>query len=175
MTKNKTKILDISLMALMVAIIEVCKIALAEIPNVELTSFWLIIFSKHFGKKVYFVIPAFILLEGVIFGFGLWWIMYLYAWPLLVLVTRIFRKNDSPFTWAVISGTFGLLFGLMCAVPYFFIGLDGGIMGGLKTAFSWWVAGIPWDLIHGAANFAVMLLLYNPISKAIKGIQKNRI
>ncbi len=175
MKAKKLTVFDISLMALMVAIIEVCKLAMAELPNIELTSFWLIVFSKHFGKRVYWIVPAFILIEGVIFGFGLWWIMYLYAWPLLVVVTRILKNNDTPFSWAIVSGAFGLLFGLMCSVPYFFVGLDTGVMGGLKTAFSWWVAGIPWDFVHGAANFAVMMLLYNPVSKAIKGIQKNRI
>ena len=164
--RKKLTAYDIALTALMVAIIEVCKIAFMELPNIELTSFWLILFSKHFGKRVYTVVPIFILIEGVIFGFGIWWIMYLYAWPILILVTRIFKKNDDSLTWAIISGVFGLLFGFMCSLPYLF-------MGGIQTAFSWWVAGIPWDLVHGAANFAVMMLLYKPLSKAIKGIEKN--
>lgn len=166
MTKKQSAF-DVALVALMVAIIEVCKVAFMEIPNVELTSFWLLIFSKHFGKKVYFVVPVFILIEGMIFGFGLWWIMYLYAWPLLILVARFFRKSEEALTWAMISGFFGLLFGLLCAIPYLF-------MGGLGTAFSWWIAGIPWDFVHGGANFVIMLILYKPISKAIKGIEKGR-
>lgn len=155
---------DIAIIALAVAIIEVCKVAMTGLPNIELTSFLLIIFSLYFGKKIYFVIPVFILIEGAIYGFGLWWIMYLYAWPLLVLVTRIFKKNDSAVFWAVVSGVFGLLFGFLCAIPYLF-------MGGIHTAFSWWIAGIPWDLVHGVSNFLIMLLLYHPITKVIKKLK----
>ena len=83
---------DITLIALMVAIIEVCKIALAQIPNVELTSFWIILFTLYFGKRIFYVIPVFILVEGAIFGFGIWWVMYLYAWPLLAIVTLLLRR-----------------------------------------------------------------------------------
>ena len=163
--RKKLSVFDVALVGLMVAMIEVCKVAMMELPNIELTSFWLLMFSKHFGNRVYFVVPVFILIEGAIFGFGVWWIMYLYAWPLLVLVARFFRKSDSPLTWALISGIFGLSFGLLCSLPYLF-------MGGLGTAFGWWVAGIPLDLVHAGANFALMLVLYKPVSKAMKGIEK---
>ena len=95
--KSKTKITvrDIAITGMMIATIEVAKNALAFIPNVELVSLLVILFTLYFGKKILFVIPAFILLEGCIYGFGLWWIMYLYTWPLLVLITWIFRKQKS--------------------------------------------------------------------------------
>ena len=167
-TDNKTDIsaFDIALVGIMVAVIEVCKVAMMELPNIELTSFWLLMFSKNFVNKVYFVVPVFILLEGALFGFGDWWVMYLYAWPLLVLIARIFRKSDSPLTWAIISGVFGLLFGLLCAITKIFF------MGSVAAAFSWWIAGIPWDFVHGGANFALMLILCKPVSKAMNKVQK---
>ena len=34
--------------------------------------------------------------------------------------------------------------------------------------FAWWVAGIPFDLIHGISNFAIMLALYRPISNLLR-------
>ena len=154
----------VALVALFVAIIEVFKFAMANLANIEMTSFLLIIFSLYFGKRVYAAVPVFILIEGVIYGFGIWWVMYLYAWPLLILVTRIFKKNDSPLLWAVVSGVFGLLFGLMCAIPYLFV-------GGISTAFSWWIAGIPFDLVHGVSNFLIMLLLYRPVTKMLKKVK----
>ena len=165
MTK-KSSAFDVALVGIMVAVIEVCKVAMMELANIELTSFWLLMFSKHFGNKVYFVVPVFILIEGAIFGFGDWWFMYLYAWPMLVLTARFFRKSDSPLTWAIISGVFGLLFGFLCAITKIFF------MGSVAAAFSWWVAGIPWDLVHGGANFVLMMLLYKPLSKAMKDIKK---
>ena len=147
---------DITLMALMVAIIEVSKVALAQIPNVELTSFWIIMFTLYFGTRIFYVIPVFILIEGAMYGFGLWWIMYLYAWPLLAIVVLLFKKMNTAWEWSFVSGLFGLCFGFLCSIPYIFT-------SGLSGAFAWWVAGIPWDLVHGIANFAIMLVLYQPM------------
>ena len=156
---------DITLMALMVAIIEVSKVTLAKIPNVELTSFWVIMFTLYFGPRIFYVIPVFILIEGMMYGFGLWWIMYLYAWPLLASAVLLLRKLNTPWDWSFVSGLFGLLFGFLCAIPYIFT-------SGIYGAFTWWVAGIPWDLVHGIANFAIMLVLYKPI-KHIMSKTKN--
>ena len=169
--QKKTAVFDIALVAMMVAVIEVFKFAMVGLPNIELTSFWLILFSKNFGKKVYFVVPVFVVLEGMIFGFNLWWISYLYCWPLLILVTRIFRNNNSATLWSVISAVFGLLFGALCAIPYLFTGTD--LRSGLTLAFNWWVAGIPWDIAHCIGNFILMMLLYKPLSKVMLRLQKH--
>ena len=107
------------------------------------------------------------------YGFGLWWIMYLYAWPILAIVTWKFRKMESALSYSILSGAFGLLFGFMCSLPYIFIGSAGtDLSAGLSTAFAWWIAGIPWDLVHGAANFVIMLILYHPMMRVMKVIHK---
>ena len=154
---------DITLIGLMVAIIEVCKIVMKDIPNVELTTFWVIMFTLYFGKKIAYVIPTFIVIEGLLFGFGLWWIMYLYLWPLLALVTWKFRKMNSAWNWAVISGLFGLLFGFFGAFLYV-------VTSGIPTAIAWWIQGIPWDITHGVANFALMLVLFRPIRNVMNRV-----
>ena len=41
--------------------------------------------------------------------------------------------------------------------------------------FSWWVAGIPWDITHGIGNFVLMLILYTPISIAMKKIFRKEV
>lgn len=156
---------------MMIAVIEVCKAALAFLPNIELTTFWLILFTLFFGKRIALVIPAFILIEGSMYGFGLWWVMYLYMWPMLVLITRLFRKQESVWFWSILSGLFGLFFGFFCAIPYVVIGaVDGGIRNGLYAGFTWWVAGIPWDMIHCAGNFVLMLILYRPVRGVMKRV-----
>ena len=45
---------------------------------------WKGVLSKR--KKTLYIIYIFALLEGLIYGFGIWWIMYLYAWPMLAIV-----------------------------------------------------------------------------------------
>ena len=165
---SKLTIKDITIMALMVAIIEVCKFALAHIPNVELTSFWIIMFTLYFGKRIFYIIPVFILIEGAVYGIHLWWIMYLYAWPLLAIVTLLLRKMKGAWEWSMVSGIFGLMFGFLCAIPYIFT-------SGIYGAFAYWVAGIPFDLIHGIANFLIMLVLYTPLNTVMSKMSKDEI
>ena len=173
--KHRLSILDIAEIGLMVAVIEASKAALMAFPNIETTTFWLIMFTLFFGWKVVVVVPVFILIEGQIYGIHLWWIMYLYAWPLLVLLTRLLRRNRSALLWAVFSGAFGLSFGALCSIPYFFIGWAGGtIKNGFLNAASWWVAGIPWDIIHCVGNFVIMLALYHPVRYAMLKVQNLR-
>lgn len=163
---------DIALAGLMVAVIEVCKMALAFLPNIETTTFWLILFTLFFGWKIVFVVPVFILIEMSMYGMQLWVIMYMYIWPLLVLVTWVFRRKDSVWFWSIFSSLFGLMFGMLCAIPYVVIGTAGGtILNGLYAGFTWWVAGIPWDIVHGVGNFVIMLVLYKPIRSAMKKIK----
>lgn len=173
---KKLTVKDLAQMAMMIAIIEVCKVTLSFLPNIELTSFWVILFTIYFGWKILFVIPAFILIEGAMYGFGLWWIMYLYTWPILAILASSFRKNDSAIFWSVLSSVFGLSFGALCSFPYFFIGMSaGGIKTGLVDMFTWWVAGIPWDIVHGIGNFVLMFVLYKPVSMAMKKIAKQEV
>ena len=164
---------DLALMGMMVAVIEASKFVMASLPNIELTSFWLILFTLMIGWKIVFVVPVFILIEGMIYGFGLWWVMYLYAWPILVMITWFLRKQDSVWIFSLLASAFGLCFGLLCAIPYFFIGfVDGGILSGLIAAFNWWIAGIPFDVIHCIANFILMFLLYRPMRNLMNRIKK---
>lgn len=170
---KKLTIKDITLIGMMVAVIEVCKVALAWAPNIELTSFLLIMFTLFFGGKIVFVVPVFILIEGAMYGPQLWWIMYLYAWPLLVFITWMFRKQESIWFWCVLSSLFGFAFGFLCSFPYVVIGAaGGGILNGLYAGFTWWVAGIPFDMIHGVANFVIMMILYHPVRMILKEAQK---
>lgn len=171
---QRTAVYDIAQIGLMIAVIEVSKYALSFLPNIELTTFWLIMFTLFFGRKAAPAIPVFILIEGIIYGFGLWWIMYLYAWPLLVVLVCLFRKKESAWFWSTLSGAFGLSFGALCAIPYLFIGAStgGSLLSGLRTAFAWWIAGIPWDIVHCIGNFVIMLLLYHPIRRVMRHLQK---
>ena len=171
--KRKFPARDIAMIGLMVAVIEVSKLALGFLPNIELTSFWLILFTLLFGWKIAVVIPMMILIEGCMYGFGLWWLMYLYSWPLLVVLAWMFRRQESVWFWAVLSGAFGLCFGALGTAAYFFVGASQGTLSArLSAAFAWWVAGIPWDIVHCIGNFTLMLFLYRPFRSIVERIRR---
>jgi energy-coupling factor transport system substrate-specific component len=166
--KNKLTARDILVLGLMGAILTIAQVALAIIPNVELVSLLIIVFTLVAGKKVFNIIYVFVLAEGLIYGFGLWWINYLYVWAVLAGVVLILRKNESILIWSMLSGLFGLFFGSLCAIPYFF-------MGGIGAAVSYWVNGIIFDLIHCVGNVIAALVLFRPAYKIVNASYKNTI
>ncbi len=158
--KLKISVKDVALVGIMVAIIETAKVALGFIPNMEIVSLLFIIYTLCFKEKIGYILATFCLLEGVIHGFGIWWFMYLYVWTILVVVVYIFRKNQAIWFWSILSGAYGLLFGLFCCPVYF-------VTGGANIALSWWVAGLPFDIIHCISNFVLCLLLFKPLYKVV--------
>lgn len=159
--KKRWSARDVAVTGVMIAALEAVKHALAFLPNVELVTLLVILYALYFKNRVLPVVAAFILLEGLWYGFGLWWVMYAYIWPLLALLARLFRKQESRWFWSVFSGAFGLAFGALYSLPYFFL-------GGPRTAFAWWVAGIPYDIIHCVSNFILCLVLFVPLRACMR-------
>jgi len=159
--KNKLTTKDIVLIGLMLATIEIAKISLSAIPGVELVTLLMVLFTLTLKQKMYYTVAAFILLEGVLWGFGIWWFMYVYTWPFLVFVTLKMQKNESVMVWSTFCALFGLFFGALCSLPYY-------VVGGPGAAVSWWVAGIPTDITHCISNFLVCALLFKPLRAALK-------
>lgn len=141
------------------------QVAMAEFPNIEPVTLLLILYTLYVPKLVPFIICAFVLLEGFTYGFGIWWLHYLYTWPLLAFLTRRLRRNKSRMMWACFSGAFGLSYGALCAIPYF-------LAGGFYMGFSYWVSGIPFDLLHCVGNAALMFFLFTPLSRCLSSAGK---
>ncbi len=153
---------EICVLALMAALIFGTKVALAALPNVNLNSVLIVLTVVFFGWKSLYAVYIYVLLEGLVFGFSIWWFGYLYVWAILVIVAMFFRKNESALIWAVITGIYGLVFGLLMYLEYF------AINGGWEMFFAMWVAGIPYDLTHGISNFVLTLVLYKPLYAVMK-------
>lgn len=153
-------------MAMMGVVLVVSKEALAALPNFEAVSLLTVLFTLSFGKWVLGALGVFLLLEGLLYGFGLWWTMYLYIWPLLAALTWLFRRMDRPWQWAVFSGLYGLAFGSLCSLVYLPV-------GGVKMMFAWVASGLPFDLLHAGANFLLMLVLYRPLRLALDRLNRS--
>jgi len=168
-TDSKAK--DVATVGSMIAIIESAKLALSQIPNIELVSFFIIMFTLYFGKKTLYAIPAFVIIEVMIYGFNpLWVIAYCYVWPLLHFLSKALKKSESAFAPALLSGFFGLGFGFLCSFPYLFVTTAANPTASLSSAIAWWVAGIPFDIAHGASNFVIMAILYRPVSRVLERV-----
>ena len=150
--------------AFLAAILVIVQVAFSFLPNIEFVSLLIILYTLVFEKRTVVIIYLFALLEGILYGFGVWWIMYLYVWTILYLLVRIFRKNNSLLLWAVLSGFFGLAFGMLCAVPY-------AVTGGIGAGIAWWISGIPFDILHGIGNFITVLIFFRPLQYILRKIK----
>lgn len=159
------RIKDIVIIGMLSAIMITVQVAFAFLPNIELVSLLIILYTLIFGRKTLFIIYVFVILEGLLYGFGLWWFNYLYVWTVLFLIVSLLRSIRSPFFWAIISGLYGLSFGALCSIPYF-------ISSGIPSGFAYWIAGIPFDVTHGIANFAITLVLFYPLFSILNSINK---
>jgi len=141
------------------AVMFAAQVALSMLPNVELVSLLTLIYALLLGKEAFAIIYLFVFLEGMLYGFGIWWLMYLYVWDILWLLARLLRSRlHKPLEWALVLSIFGLSFGALCTLVMIPV-------SGLKGAFSWWIAGIPSDLVHAVGNFMMGFLLYRPLMK----------
>ena len=143
------------------AILLVSQIALAPLPNIEIVSVLVVLFTLVLGKYVAYTLSVFILLEGLVYGFGLWWFSYLYIWTILAIITFFFRKMESSLGWALICGFYGLLFGTLTSFPTF-------VLSGFAVGVAYILSGIPFDLIHAVANFLLAFLLLPVLRKLLE-------
>ncbi len=151
--------------ALLSAILYVSKLILDFLPNVELVSLFVILFSLVFGRETLLTVTVFNLFQIIQWGFGTWTISYLYVWPLLCLLTLLLKKiiKEEFVIWSIFSGLFGLIFGSLFALVY--IPVDPAY------ALSYWISGLPWDVWHAVWNFVLMLVLGKPLYKLLNRLK----
>ncbi len=158
------KLRELIVASFFAAILYLQQVVLSGLPNIHLCAVLIILYAVYFPRLVLPSVFVFVLLEGVTYGFGIWWINYLYIWPLLAVICLLFRKNRSVLFWTVLGGFYGLGYGALCSLPYFFI-------GGPSLALSYWLSGIPFDVVHCIGNSCVILLFWKPLGKLFSRLQ----
>lgn len=152
---------QLALCAMLGAVLFAAKMAMAQFPNIEPISLLVMLLAVCLGRKGLYSLYLYVFLEFAVWGIHLWSVCYLYVWLILFAAAWLLRKMSSPLGWAVLAGTFGLLFGLLCMPVYL-------VTGGWAAALSWWISGIPWDLVHGISNFVMALVLFDPLQRTLR-------
>ena len=142
------------------------KVAMMGLPNIEPVSLMVMLFAVTFGRKALYPIYIYVILEFSLYGINMWSLNYLYVWLILAIAAWALRKMQNPLGWGLLCGVFGLLFGLLCAPVY-------ALTGGPAFAVTWWISGIPFDLLHGAGNFIIGLTLFTPMRKLLNRLYRN--
>lgn len=137
------------------------KYVMSFLPNIEPVSLCVMLFAVVFGKKWVYPVYLYVAMEILFYGISLWNINYLYIWTVLAVAAYLLRQMRHPLGWALVSGTFGLLFGALCGIVDVFI-------GGFGYAVTKWVSGIPFDILHCAGNFVIALMLFVPLRNLLE-------
>lgn len=161
MNGNRLTPREMAVLAMLGALTFALKVAMMALPNIHPVALFMIAGTIYYGWRMLYATLVYVMLEGLVYGFGIWWLSYLYIWPLLVCITMLFRGVQGRLFWAAVAAVFGLCFGALCAIPYL-------ITGGWSAAFAYWVNGIPFDLLHCGGNFAMVFALLPTLLRALE-------
>ncbi len=157
----KTNVKDICVIAVSTAIIFVLEQLLSFLPNIQLTVFLIVLFSKKlkFLKTTIIVIIHTILDNLVMGSFNIIFFPFmLLGWLIIpIMLSTIFRKINSSFNLALLGILFSFIYCFIMIIPNIFI---------LKVEFiPYLIADIPFELLLALSSFLTILWLYKPCCK----------
>ncbi len=166
----KVNIKEIAVFAMLGALMCISKFVMEPLPNMHLLGVFTVAFTVVYRQKALYPIYIFVFLTGALWGFGLWWIPYLYVWTVLWGATMLLPKNMpkkvAPIVYITVCGLHGFLYGVIYAPSQALLfGLD------FKGMIAWIVSGFPFDIIHGISNLCLGVLIV-PIAVVLKKTQK---
>lgn len=161
---NKKSILttkDITLIAVLTGVLFVQEQLLSFIPNVQLTVFLLVIYSKKLGLiKTSIITIIYVILDNIIMGsFNMLYVPFmLIGWLIIpVFLNTIFKKTESNIKLAFLGILFSFIYCWIYIMPNCII---------LEVDFiTYLVADILWEILLAISSFISILILYNPCSK----------
>ena len=168
----KTNLREIATFSMLSAIMLISKLLLEAIPNFHLLAVFTIAMTVVYRQKALYPIYLYVFLQGLVGGFGLWWIPNLYLWFVLWGVTMLLPRNMKKLTativYTVVCALHGLLYGTLYAPSQALLfGLD------FKGMITWIIAGLPFDLIHAAHNLILGAVLIMPIVMVLSKTEKH--
>ena len=146
------------------------KMLMEFLPNIHLLGVFTIATTVVYRQKALYPIYIYVLLNGLIAGFNVWWVPYLYIWTILwgatMLLPKSLPQKAKPFIYMGLCGLHGFLYGILYApAQALFFGLS------FDATVAWIVAGFPFDAIHGISNIICGVLIC-PIIAVLKKAEK---
>lgn len=164
------KLVDLLVFTMLGVILLISKLLMEALPNFHLIGTLITAYTIVYRKDALKPIYIFVMLFGLVYSFGIWWIPYLYIWAILWAMIMLLPKNMKPQVavpvYMLVSGLHGLLYGTLYApVQALLYGYD------FKTMVAWIIAGLPFDAMHCVGNVVLGLLII-PIATALRKFHK---
>lgn len=168
---KKASVKEVAVFGMLGALMYVSKMIMEFLPNIHLIGVFIVASTVVYRKKALYPIYIFVLLTGLLNGFGTWWIPYMYIWTVLWAVVMLLPKEMSrkkaTVVYAIACGLHGLFYGTLYA-PFqaIFYNLD------FKATLTWIATGLPFDAIHGLGNLIAGFILIMPIIELLRFSEK---
>lgn len=153
-----------ALVGIMAAVIECAKLALMALPNIEVVSLLIAVFSYAFGWAGLLASLVFVSIEPLVWGMGSWFISYLIYWPLLSAVFFFLgrRRVRGRFTVAAVAVVLTLFFGVLTSL------VDVGLFSGSFDRFFYrfgiyYARGVLFYVLHVASNAVIFLFVFKSL------------
>lgn len=174
--KQKLSVTEITIFAMLGALMYCSKIILEWAPNVHLLGMFIVVFTVVYRRKALIPIYIFIFLTGLFNGFATWWVPYLYIWAVLWGITMLLPKKmptvAKAIVYPVVCALHGFAYGTLYApAQALLFGLN------FDQMIAWIISGLPWDVVHGISNFAAGLMilpLVTLLNKLNKQLHRSR-
>ncbi|MBR2029304.1 MAG: hypothetical protein IJ999_00160 [Clostridia bacterium] len=163
----------IATIAVMAATLSGGKMVMSVLPNIEPVTILIALYATVFGFT--FVLPAtvvFIVLDVLIYGINTWVVSYFIYWPLVALTFAFVNKKPKG-VWPNVTTAvlLTLFFGVLTSLVD--VGLFMGAFDNFWQRFGiMYARGIPFFATHVVSNFALFLLCYKPLCKALTKTKK---
>ena len=156
---------ELAVFALLGTVMFVSKMLMEFLPNIHLLGVLTVAYTAVYRTKALLPIYVYVFLNGLIAGFNIWWIPYLYLWTLLWAAVMVIPKNlpqkVTYIIYSLLCALHGLAFGLLYApCQALFFGLN------FSQTVAWVIAGLPFDLVHAVGN-GVLSILILPVATAL--------
>ena len=155
----RIRIFDLVVMAIFTAIIFVVEQALSFIPNVQLTVFLFVLYTRLIGsKKTLFIVVVHTLLDNIYMGTLIWHLVIpmMMAWSLIpILLGTVFKKVQGVVGLSIFAFGFGFIYGMM------FIPFQAYVWG--YDMWLYFMYDLPFEFAMGISGALSVATLYQPV------------
>lgn len=155
---------DITIVAIFAAILFVQEQVFSFLPNIQLTVFFLVLYSKVFGfKKTIIIVIIHTLLDNLVMGSMnfLYFPFMLIGWLVIpCTVCSLLKNNDNNIVLA--------LFGILFSFIYSWLFIIPNVIINEVSVIAYLSADIVWEIVLAMSSFLTILWLYKPCSKIIQ-------
>ena len=159
-----------AVLAMLGALMFISKFIMEVLPNIHILGLLIMVCTLVYRVRALVPIYIYVFLDGLIHGFSLWWMPYLYIWTILWGATMLLPRKMPVWLCSI-------LYPLLCTLHGLFFGVlyapAQALMFGLtfEETLVWIASGLTFDILHAVGNFCAGLFIL-PLYRVVQKLEK---